>query len=352
MYTRSLRMVTALLLCFFTFIVTVNNSFAAEIISGEDVQILQPAQNLYISGQNVRVIAPVQKDLVAAGGEVTILSEVERSIIAAGGRVTITSPYIGATVRVAGGTVKLSGVFNEDVIVAGGEVIIDNAEINGDLIVGAGTVRMQNSNVKGRFIGGYEEVQGDIDEQVTGAVMAKQSATKNIVRKEKTILERINLPWELSMIAALCVAGYFLHSRKRLHAESIRFDAQFGLDVLLGMSLLIMPIVVLIASFITLLFPIIAPIVLIMYLCLPLVFLTLPIYVANFLKNTFKLGIPVWVLMIIVYISMFVIFLFPVLTVFRLIIFIFGMAAFGFAVRMDIRHWNLYFQARTPKKVK
>lgn len=160
-------------------------------------------------------------------------------------------------------------------------------------------------------------------------------------------MERINLPWELSMIAALIVCGYFLHLRKRLHTESIRFDAQFGLDVLLGMSLLIMPVVLLIVSFITLLFPVIAPIVLILYLCLPLVFLTLPIYIANFLKNSFSLKLPVWALMVIVYLSMFIIFLFPILTVFRLVIFIFGMAAFGFAVRMDIKHWSLYF---LPKK--
>ncbi len=321
---------------------------AAQFFRDEELTVAEQTENLYATGNSVRIVAPVMKDAIAAGNNVIIQSEVERSIFAAGNRVTIKSPFVGASVRAAGAEIRLTGTFNEDVILAGGTVVIENAEINGDLVVAAGTVTLRDSTVKGKFMGMYEEITGgSLEEQVAGPITVQQ-APKN-EKKEQGILERINLPWEFSVIVTLIIVGMLLQYRNRLAIPSVRFNGTFVRDIFMGLCFLTFPFLLMLVSFFVFLFPLVVPLAIGVYLMIPLVLMVLPIYIANIVRNSFMIeGSVIWMI-VVSYLVLFLINLIPGLAVLNLVVFVLFTASIGFLIRVKLQAVSTYLAPRTTR---
>ncbi|MFW5704093.1 MAG: hypothetical protein ACOCXQ_04595 [Patescibacteria group bacterium] len=340
-----LRTCILTLIVFFT---APTSLLAADIISDTNVIVTERTENLYTTGNSILISAPVERDLVAAGRDIFVQESIERNILAAGALVEINSPFVGGSVRVAGGTITLSGTFNEDVVLTGGEVLIENATINGDLLIAAGTVDIQNSTIAGDFLGTYNKRKGDIASQVMGSIKVHEVETDN--EKESTFLSKIHLPWEFSIIVTLIIVSLLLSARNRLDIPSLKLNKQFLIDILIGLGVVIIPAVAALISFFVFLFPLIVPLSLIIYLAIPLVFMILPLYVANTIKHSFYLDLDIRLLVAIIYVTFFLFFNIPGLDIFTVIPMIFFFGALGFLTRMDLRAMHHYLEPRSKDK--
>lgn len=113
-------------------------------------------------------IAPIDGDVVAAGGTVELDGQITGGVLAAGGMLKIGGS-VGRSVRGAAGTLSLSSRVGDDAVLVGGAVTLDRAaQIGRDLVVRGGAVtvlgtvgrraRIAGSNV---VIGGT--VEGDTE---------------------------------------------------------------------------------------------------------------------------------------------------------------------------------------------
>lgn len=147
---------------------------AADIRHGDSVEISSSTaelKNAYLFGDTVRLLAPVQNDVVAAGGTVTVESPVEESIMAAGGTITIKGP-VGNSVRVAGGNITIDGTITNDLLITGGNITITkNAKIGGDLLFAGGNLTLDGP-VSGKvlFAGGNIRLNSTIGKGAEGYV--------------------------------------------------------------------------------------------------------------------------------------------------------------------------------------
>jgi cytoskeletal protein CcmA (bactofilin family) len=151
--------------------------------SGESVIIRQGlAKDLYLAARDVRVLAPVEGDVVAAGQAIEIEGEVTDDVIAAGETVSIDGP-VGDDVRAAGRRVLIGGPVGGHVVAAGAEVTIaagrrveDWAWLAGNRIEMAGSVESlkaagANVAIAGE-VRGNAELAGERLEIGPGAVIA------------------------------------------------------------------------------------------------------------------------------------------------------------------------------------
>ncbi len=107
----------------------------------------------------------IADDLYVAGGKVDILAEVKGDVIAAGGRVSV-GQLVEGDVMVAGGSVTVTGQVLDDVRATGGAVTIDG-DIGGDVVVSGGSVSLTpETHVSGRtwLAGGEVVIQGTLDQ--------------------------------------------------------------------------------------------------------------------------------------------------------------------------------------------
>lgn len=330
----------------FTFFLLVTLSIspvaAAEFRSAENLQVAERTENLYAAGNDVTIVAPVQKDLVVAGENVTVESEIERGILAAGKTVVLKSNFVGASVRAAGQSILLTGTYNEDVVLAGQNIIITDAIINGDLILAAESLQIEGSNVSGKFIGTYESIKGNLEDQVAGGINVKEMEKREKPSSEETF-SLLRLPYEFSMLVALIIGIVFLTNRNRLHARSILLNRYFFIDLGIGFLMLIIPAIIIVVSFFLLLFPILLPAGLIAYLSFFLIAPFVPLYTASLIKNSFRLDTPTLALVLITYVSFLVIRLVPGLRVLEIIPFILFLTTTGYAVRLAVRMLMKYF---------
>lgn len=161
----------------------VSTANAAVIKADGNVNIPSDERNLsdaYLFGNMVEVNAPVNNDLVTAGGDLSLNSNVSGNINAAGGNVKIKGATIGS-VRVAGGNILIDGNIGRDLLIAGGRITVaKSASISGDLLLAGGQLVMQGT-VGGRVIirGGDASIQGKVGKQVeaiTGKLTVGPSA--------------------------------------------------------------------------------------------------------------------------------------------------------------------------------
>ena len=107
------------------------------------------AEDIYLAGGTVDVLANVDGDVVAAGGQVTIDNTVSGDVMAAGGNVVIRA-RVGDDVRAAGGNVTIGGTVGDDLIAAGGRVLLaPTATVGGRAWLGGGTVQISGKVAKG-----------------------------------------------------------------------------------------------------------------------------------------------------------------------------------------------------------
>lgn len=98
--------------------------------------------NVYSAGGDVRVIAPINGDLIVFGGEVEVRAPVRGDILVGGGTATIRDT-VGGDVRIGGGKVDIEGNVSGEVVALGGEVnVAPTAVIDGELVAFCGELDM------------------------------------------------------------------------------------------------------------------------------------------------------------------------------------------------------------------
>lgn len=126
------------------------------------------ADDLYLAGSRIDVLADVDGDVVAAGGRVSVGQVVRGDVVAAGGQVTVAGE-MRDDVRVVGGAVDLAADVGGDAVAAGGSVsVTPETRVQGRAMFAGGEV-----DVRGRFgrwlraAGGTvrvgAEVRGDVE---------------------------------------------------------------------------------------------------------------------------------------------------------------------------------------------
>jgi len=113
--------------------------------------------NVYSAGEDVRVTAPVNGDLIVFGGDIEVLAPVRGDILIAGGHVSIRD-NVGGDVRIGGGNVDIRGNVSGEVVALGGEIDVGPAAvIDGELIAFCGELRMD-----GTVLGDLTANAGDV----------------------------------------------------------------------------------------------------------------------------------------------------------------------------------------------
>lgn len=119
------------------------------------------------AGRSVVKRGVIAEDLYVAGGKVDILAEVDGDVVAVGGRMSI-GQLVQGDVVVAGGAVSVKGQVLDDVRVAGGTVTI-GAHVGGDVVAVAGDLSLlPESDVAGKawLTGGTIEIGGSIGKEL------------------------------------------------------------------------------------------------------------------------------------------------------------------------------------------
>lgn len=306
-------------------------SQAIEFKSGEDISVSEPANNLHLAGSKIDIKSDTKRDLVVAGAEVNITGKVERNILAAAGTLRINSPEVGGTIRAAGGEVYITGNFKDDLVIAGGKVELDNVNIEGDLVVASDSFTLVNSKIKGNVYGSYNQLNGDIKAQTLGKV--ELSKTQVDTPKEQSFLNSIDWVSELNTIVALLIISLILYKNNKLQ-NNAKFDSKFGFDILIGLGVLIIPVIAVIASLFFFMYPITILIASILYLVYVISFFFLPIYLANWFKNTFEFKFDLRYIVAFSYVLLFALGLLsrfvPAVSV---IVFIYSLANLGFILK-------------------
>lgn len=133
---------SAFFLLLLPFLILTPQVQAAMVRYGDSVIIgdQEPTKNPYLFGDTIRLTAPVDGDVVSAGGNINIEGETSGSTNIAGGNLTVKGTT-GNSVRAAGGNIIIDGEVTNDVVVAGGNITITkNARIGGDLLFAGGTL--------------------------------------------------------------------------------------------------------------------------------------------------------------------------------------------------------------------
>lgn len=123
-------------------------------IVNEENAIIQKTQtiddDLFITGESVRVSGRVKGDVYAAGGRVVIDGNVNGDVLAAGGTINVGG-RVGGSVRAAGGIINIDkAIIGGGLTTLGGDVNISpTAKINGGAVVGAGNYILDGSVTHG-----------------------------------------------------------------------------------------------------------------------------------------------------------------------------------------------------------
>jgi hypothetical protein len=368
MFLKKLGLGVCICFLIFSMVGSVTGLASAEFASGDTVSANKTYENAYLAGSTLAIDGEVKKDLIGAGGTVnsngsvsrnlvltggtvTIKSSVGGSIFVAGGTVIIDSNFVGGSVRVTGGTVTLSGNFSEDILVAGGDVTLKNANVAGDVYVGTGTLTVQGSNIKGKIQGQYSELKGtELKPQVLGSIDIKKVESDEIVNKPKNIFDYINFSWELSVIFVTLLVCWVLSKRNRLAIPSIKWGGLFGKDILIGLGAFVLPTLAMIVLLIAQLFPLAILLPAIVGLEIVASLLVLPIYVGNFIKNSFNFKLGTFWMILISYLILLAISLLSnnigALAVLSLVSGVFILANVGFIIRTGWLSLNQYLANR------
>lgn len=288
---------------FLFFGVVVVNAFDADFGDKKgDVVSTEETRNFYTAGRLVDVSGRADGDLVVIGGEVNISSpQVLGSIIVAAGEVDLNS-NVQEQVQVLGEKIVVSGKFSSDVKLYGAEVVVKDAVFEKDLKVYADSLVLENSLIKGALRGKYSNTQSDLKSQVFGGYKIEQGdIVANILFLKSSGGEVVKTTWQIGNLVLLLVVSIFLIKRNRLWMPQVKFDKRFGKDLLRGFLSIIMPAFVLIFSIFTLTFFQVSLLTTTIYIFLGISSIFVPIYLASFLKNTFKMEHDIRVMLVVGY---------------------------------------------------
>ncbi len=124
--------------------------------------------DIYLTGENVKINAKVNGDLVTAGASITSKDSISQDLIAAGGEIVIQG-YVGDDIRTAGGSLTIDGDVGDDLVAAGGEIMIsEETTVQGNLIACSGKLDI-DGEIKGlaKVCGGEITLNGIIAKEAT-----------------------------------------------------------------------------------------------------------------------------------------------------------------------------------------
>ncbi|MDH5578561.1 MAG: polymer-forming cytoskeletal protein [Betaproteobacteria bacterium] len=140
---------------------------------GEHLYLRQLGADTFVAGESARHSAPVQGDLIAAGGELLLAGPVAGDQIAFGGKLRLDGA-VSQDLYAGGGQVALDGSVARNARVAGGEVSLGpRARVAGNASLAGGDVKVLGT------IDGYLQAAGGrvlIDGRVAGDVEAASGA--------------------------------------------------------------------------------------------------------------------------------------------------------------------------------
>jgi cytoskeletal protein CcmA (bactofilin family) len=124
---------------------------AADLQSGENLNIKDTHRNLYASGTTINIDAPTNGDLVAMGSEIAISKPIEDGLLASGGSVKLSGD-VGQSARIAAGTTTVENRVGGDLFVGTGTFSSsDTMKVEGDLFLAGGTLNI-NGGVDGKTV--------------------------------------------------------------------------------------------------------------------------------------------------------------------------------------------------------
>lgn len=132
---------------------------SATILTGESVRVSAPVDgNIYAGAGQITIDAVVNGDVNAGTGELRVNDTIRGNLVVGGGRLYLNG-VVGEDLRCAGGELTLRGQVLGDMLVGGGEIEIGpDAVIYGDLVIGGGRVR-----IAGRVLGSLIVAGGEIE---------------------------------------------------------------------------------------------------------------------------------------------------------------------------------------------
>jgi hypothetical protein len=306
--------------------------------SSEKIEIASTRENVYAAGKEVVLNQSVAKDIVIAGSNVQINGNVGRSIIVVAQDVTINSDRVAGNARIVAQKVQIKGNFGEEVIIAAKDVTIENSIISGDLVVATENLTIKNSQILGDAKISYSKLDGDLKSQVKGEIQENKDTSNNF---GNALLGFLSV--QFSVVVFLLVVGYLLFRKKALEINEIRFGSRFGSDILISLGFLFLTLPILVLSLIIQLSPLVGLISIIVYTSFVLSSFFLPIYVANFAKNTFKItNIKISYLIAISYLVIVILSIIPIVNIVSFVVFfVLLLGNFGFLVRkLASTIWN------------
>jgi hypothetical protein len=121
----------------------------------DDLVISKPVyEDLYLAGGNITINAPIHGDLIVAGGTILINDSVSNDIILAGGEINLNGP-VGDDIRFFGGKLYINHNVAGDVVITGGTLhIARKSTIGGSLITAGGEVTVDGT------VNGYVKAAG------------------------------------------------------------------------------------------------------------------------------------------------------------------------------------------------
>jgi len=296
-------------------------------------------ENIYGAGSDVQIKSRVLNDAVVAGQNINFSSDSDISggILAAGQTLSITPRTVGSSVRAAGQTITVSGFVRKDVLLAGQTVVLKNLRVGADVVISAQNIIVEeNVVIQGNIYASTSNLQGKLVSASGGKVDIK--IEENDIKSAAWAVSTVDIGFfvytTLSSLFVLIALVLFLRSKQKLTVQAISFSKAFGIDTAVGAGILfLLPFITLISLFLIFGFSLL-PLLFVVYGFYALVGLYLPIYIANFIKNTFSLSIKTEFLVAIVYLFLTFSTLVPVLNI---LVAIFGffasLSAFGFVLR-------------------
>ena len=129
------------------------------------------ANDMFISADDLTVVADIAGDLFAAAGELTIDSSVLGEVFIAGGDVSI-GKKIGGSLIGAGGEINITGDIGDGMLVAGGDIRLQKANIAANTYLVGGSVNIDNdTRIDGKLMvaGGKLFLSGKISRDIRAA---------------------------------------------------------------------------------------------------------------------------------------------------------------------------------------
>lgn len=178
----------------------------------------------FYAGGEVDVTEPAD-ELFAAGGEVEVDSHVSAAMTVVGGDVSVRDVVTDRAI-ISGGNVEISGTFNKNLIAAGGRVDVeDDTHVVGDVVLAGGNVSF-DGEIGGDFIAAGGEVE------LAGIVGGNANIRASNIELEPGTVIAGNLtyssPNELDLGADVTVTGAITREAWRGDSDDIFEEMGFG----------------------------------------------------------------------------------------------------------------------------